>query len=72
MPRGEHMEVYRDVGGGYRWRLVAANNEITATSESYTRRASAIEAANRTKPELRIWVEEGDVVEEPDGVGEGE
>lgn len=37
-------EVFPDVGGGWRWRLRSANNEIVATGESYTRRADAYKA----------------------------
>jgi len=28
-------QAYRDVAGGYRWRLKASNGEIVAISESY-------------------------------------
>ncbi|MDO8801906.1 DUF1508 domain-containing protein [Phenylobacterium sp.] len=30
-----HLELYSDPGGAYRWRLVAANGELIAHSESY-------------------------------------
>lgn len=40
------LQVYRDVAGGYRWRLVATNRKVLADSgESYTRRRDAARAA---------------------------
>ena len=33
--------IYRDVAGGYRWRLVAGNGEKVAASESYTTKYAA-------------------------------
>lgn len=41
-PRRARFEVYRDRASSYRWRLVAANGETVAQSESYTRRGDAI------------------------------
>ena len=41
------IKVFKDKAGEYRWTKVAANGEPVATSESYTTKASAIEAANR-------------------------
>jgi uncharacterized protein YegP (UPF0339 family) len=44
----DRLEIYRDLRGGYRWRLVAPNGRIIAdSSESYTRRWSAWRAARR-------------------------
>ncbi len=40
------IEVYPDAGGGYRFRIRAANKEIIAVSESYTRREDAARGAN--------------------------
>ena len=41
--------VYQDAAGEWRWRRVAPNNEIIADSnESYTRKADAERAAERT------------------------
>lgn len=38
-------EVYQDRAGGWRWRLLAANNRIVADSaESYTRKVDAARA----------------------------
>lgn len=34
-------EIYKDAGGGFRFRLKAGNGEVIATSESYTTKASA-------------------------------
>jgi uncharacterized protein YegP (UPF0339 family) len=34
-------EVFKDEGGEWRWRLQAANGEIIAQSEGYTRREDA-------------------------------
>lgn len=42
-------EVYLDQVGEYRWRLVAANNEIVAWSEGYSTKQGAINSANWVK-----------------------
>lgn len=34
-------DVYQDKGGGYRWRLVAANGRILCQGESHTRERDA-------------------------------
>lgn len=34
-------EIYQDVPGEWRWRLVAKNGEIIATGEGYTRKEDA-------------------------------
>ena len=39
--------VYTDKAGEWRWRRVAPNNEPVAASEGYTRKADAIEAAEK-------------------------
>lgn len=39
--------VYQDNAKEWRWRKVAANGETVATSEGYTRKSDAIEAAHR-------------------------
>jgi uncharacterized protein YegP (UPF0339 family) len=45
---GDRTEVYEDAAGGWRWRRIAANNEIIADSgEAYTRKADAERAAER-------------------------
>jgi len=42
-------QIYIDQSGEYRWRLVAANNEIVAWSEGYTTKQGAIDSANWVK-----------------------
>ena len=42
-------KIYRDIAGQYRWRLVARNGEIVATSEAYTTKYSALISARRVK-----------------------
>lgn len=44
-----YIEVYQDRAGQYRWRLVAGNDEIVATSEGYTTQYSAKRSAQRVK-----------------------
>lgn len=39
--------VYEDEGGEWRWRRVAANEEIIIPPESHTRREDAMRAAKR-------------------------
>jgi uncharacterized protein len=47
--------VYRDAQGLWRWRLVAANGDITATSgEGYTHRQHALEMATRMSADVEI------------------
>jgi len=41
--------IYRDISGQYRWRLVAGNGEIVASSEAYTTHYSAKRSAERVK-----------------------
>lgn len=42
-------EIYVDRVGEYRWRLVAANNEIVAASEGYSSKQGAINSAQNVK-----------------------
>jgi uncharacterized protein YegP (UPF0339 family) len=43
-------QVYQDTGGSWRWRLVADNGKITASSgESFYSKQSAVDAAERVK-----------------------
>lgn len=42
----DHIRVYQDTAGEYRWSAVAANNEIVAEGESHTRPEDAIRAAH--------------------------
>jgi len=41
--------IYRDVRGQYRWRLIAGNSEIVATSEGYTTKYNAQRSAERVR-----------------------
>lgn len=43
------MVIFRDSRDQFRFRLVAANGEIIATSESYTTRHDAVRAAERVR-----------------------
>jgi len=49
-------QIYRDVAGEFRWRLVAANGEIVATSEGYTTKYNATRSAQLVKELARIAV----------------
>jgi len=42
-------EIYLSKGNDYRWRLVAANNEIVAVSEGYETKQGAITSARRVQ-----------------------
>lgn len=47
--------IYRDAAGGFRWRLTASNNRITADSgEGYTTKAACVQAVARVKNEFRM------------------
>lgn len=52
-------EIFRDTAGGYRWRLVAANNEKVAGSESYVAKQGAIKAAQW----LQSWAASARIVD---------
>ena len=41
-----HFETFRDKRGAWRWRLVAANGQVVAQSEAYTRKADAERGAD--------------------------
>ncbi len=41
--------IFRDHAGEYRWRLVARNGEIVASSEGYTTQYSAFRSAETVK-----------------------
>jgi uncharacterized protein YegP (UPF0339 family) len=49
-----HVEVYCDDAGQFRWRAKAANGEVVATSESYTRLNDAYRAARETFPDAPV------------------
>lgn len=42
-------QIYRDVAGQYRWRLIARNNEIVASGEGYTTKAKCLYAVSLLK-----------------------
>ncbi|MBI2617967.1 DUF1508 domain-containing protein [Candidatus Kaiserbacteria bacterium] len=42
-------EIYKDVAGYFRWRLVAANGEKVAASEAYVSKQGATTSAERVK-----------------------
>lgn len=42
-------ELYRDRSSQYRWRLIAGNGEIVASSEAYTQLSSARRSAERVR-----------------------
>lgn len=42
-------EIYKDVAGYFRWRLVAANGEKVAASEGYNSKQGAINSAENVK-----------------------
>ncbi len=39
-------QIFRDIAGQYRWRLIARNGEIVAASEAYTTEYSARRSAH--------------------------
>jgi len=41
--------IYKDVGGYYRWKLVAGNGEKVAASEAYVSKQNAINSAHRVR-----------------------
>jgi len=60
-----YVEVFEDTAGEWRWRRKGMNHESTATSEGYTRRADALEAAFRDNPDaVRIVTLRRDGTEE--------
>jgi uncharacterized protein YegP (UPF0339 family) len=44
--RRPEFETFRDIGGGWRWRLIARNGEIVAQSEAYGSESDAERGAN--------------------------
>ena len=52
MPR--RIEVYRDRAGGWRFRVRAANSQIVAVGEAYTRAWSAERGARRQFPGVEV------------------
>ena len=61
-------EIYKDVKGGWRFRLKSDNNKIMANGESYTRKSSCKDAVKTISYEcFMMWdcsgMKEGTVVE---------
>lgn len=52
--------VYRDKAGEFRFRIVATNGNVLASSEGYSAKASAIKAIDRIKSDAA----EADVIDE--------
>jgi uncharacterized protein YegP (UPF0339 family) len=53
------VSVYKDAAGEWRWRGIAGNNEVVATSgEGYTEHGHAVEMAERIFPDVGINVED--------------
>jgi uncharacterized protein YegP (UPF0339 family) len=48
-----YIEVFEGADGRFYWRMKAANHEVVAQSEAYTRRWSAKRAARRFNVEIR-------------------
>ncbi len=42
----DHIRVYQDKAGEFRWSAIAANGEIVAEGESHTSREDAVRAAH--------------------------
>ncbi len=51
MEKQAHYVLYRDKKGGYRFRLVAPNGEVVATSESYTTRRGMMNSVEK----MAMW-----------------
>lgn len=54
---GDRVLIYRDKAGDFRWRRVAANNEVIASGEAHDTQRDAIRAARRAngeEVELRV------------------
>lgn len=49
-------EVYQGNGGDWRWRLIAANGEITGQGEGYTRKHGAVRGVEANRRAATIAV----------------
>lgn len=50
-------EIYKDRKGQFRWRLLADNNQVIATGEGYTSKASCkngIESVKKNAPKAKV------------------
>ena len=50
----DHVVVFRDEAGEWRWRAVAGNGEIVAHGESHTREDDAARAAGAVFPDVTL------------------
>jgi uncharacterized protein YegP (UPF0339 family) len=50
----QHVQLYHDSRGRWRFRVVGANGEKTAQSQAYATRSSAIRGARRARPGATI------------------
>lgn len=57
-PENDEVEVFKDASGEYRWRRVDGDNGriISVSSESYTRKNYAEQAAAAYNPGLEVYV----------------
>lgn len=53
------IDIYIDVAGQYRWRLVAGNGEKVAASEAYASKQGAIRSAQHVK----AWASTAQIVD---------
>ena len=51
-------QVYKDIGGKYRFRLRAANNKILAVSEAYESKAGCINGVQSVKKNCQSQIED--------------
>ena len=50
-------EIYKDKKGQFRWRLLANNNQVIATGEGYTSKASCkngVESVKKNAPKAEV------------------
>jgi uncharacterized protein YegP (UPF0339 family) len=54
-----HVDYYEDEDGEWRWRVTAANNEIVAAGEGYTRKSDAVRGFQDTARAVRVaWIKD--------------
>jgi uncharacterized protein YegP (UPF0339 family) len=58
MTNADHIRIYKDAQGQYRWHAQAANGEIVAQGEAHTRLGDAVRAAQAVFPGVRIVEDE--------------
>jgi len=52
-PRGIWAELYRDIAGEWRFRIMASNGKIIAVSEGYQRAGDAVDTASLLTSDVR-------------------